>query len=173
MLDARRAESCGLGSGRSLRLRSAFARRPVMCKSFVVSVARIRSSARGSRHVTWNRRSHADAREFHPAAPGAELLRADICDLVGRPPRDRRPERHSRHQAGIRKTLILMHMGLTASTPILQPLITGAPLMTIGLVLTVAPWIIVAAAALVAQRRSRRDSDGTRREPPIAVTFAR
>lgn len=41
-----------------------------------------------------------------------------------------------------------MHTSLTASTLILQPLITGAPLMTIGLVLSAAPWVLIAAVAV-------------------------
>jgi hypothetical protein len=51
---------------------------------------------------------------------------------------------------------ILMHFGLTASTLILQPLVTGAPLVTVSLVLAAAPWVIVAAVAMVGHRRSRR-----------------
>jgi membrane protease YdiL (CAAX protease family) len=54
---------------------------------------------------------------------------------------------------------ILMHMGLTASTLILQPIVLGAPLVTVGLVLAAAPWVIVAAVALVGQW-SRRDRIG-------------
>ena len=50
---------------------------------------------------------------------------------------------------------ILMHMGLTASTLILQPVITGAPLVTVGLALTAAPWLIVAVVAFVEHSRSR------------------
>lgn len=49
---------------------------------------------------------------------------------------------------------ILMHMGLTASTLILQPAITGAPLMKAGLLLTAAPWVIVAVVALIGHRRT-------------------
>jgi membrane protease YdiL (CAAX protease family) len=52
---------------------------------------------------------------------------------------------------------IFMHMSLTASTLILQPIITGAPLMTASLVLTAAPWVIVAAVALMKRHRSHRD----------------
>ena len=37
---------------------------------------------------------------------------------------------------------ILMHLGLTASTLILQPTITGLPLLTMGMVLTLVPWLI-------------------------------
>jgi len=50
---------------------------------------------------------------------------------------------------------ILMHMGLTASTLILQPDITGAPLVKAGLVLTAAPWVLVAAVASIARQRPR------------------
>lgn len=57
---------------------------------------------------------------------------------------------------------ILMHMGLTASTLILQPVITGAQLMTAGLVLTAAPWVIVAAVSLI-KHRSRRGWPGSGR----------
>lgn len=56
---------------------------------------------------------------------------------------------------------ILMHMGLTASTLILQPVITGAPLMTASLVLSAAPWVIVGAVGLIKQRRSRRSRSGS------------
>jgi membrane protease YdiL (CAAX protease family) len=55
---------------------------------------------------------------------------------------------------------IMMHMGLTASTLILQPAITGRPLMTIGLALTAAPWLIVAAIALIGHSRSRSRRPG-------------
>jgi membrane protease YdiL (CAAX protease family) len=44
---------------------------------------------------------------------------------------------------------ILMHMGLTASTLILQPIVLGTPLVTVGVVLAAAPWVIVAAVALI------------------------
>lgn len=47
---------------------------------------------------------------------------------------------------------ILMHLSLTASTLILQPLVTGAPLVTLGLALTAAPWAIVGAVALARQK---------------------
>jgi uncharacterized protein len=40
---------------------------------------------------------------------------------------------------------VLMHLGLTASTLILNPRVTGAPLMTISAVLAIVPWVIVAA----------------------------
>jgi membrane protease YdiL (CAAX protease family) len=56
---------------------------------------------------------------------------------------------------------MLMHMGLTASTLILQPLVTGAPLVTVGLVLAAAPWVIVAAIAVVRYRGSRRGRHGS------------
>ena len=55
---------------------------------------------------------------------------------------------------------ILMHMGLTASTLILQPAITGSPLMTVGLALTAVPWLIVAAIAAIGRSRSRRSRPG-------------
>jgi CAAX protease family protein len=51
---------------------------------------------------------------------------------------------------------ILMHLGLTASTLILQPMVTGAPLVTVSAVLAVAPWVIVAVVATVRRRRPRR-----------------
>jgi hypothetical protein len=50
-----------------------------------------------------------------------------------------------------------MHMGLTASTLILQPLVTGAPLVTLILVLAAAPWVIVAAVALIGRWRAHAD----------------
>jgi hypothetical protein len=64
---------------------------------------------------------------------------------------------------------ILMHTGLTASTLILQPPVTGAPLVTVGLVLAAAPWVIVAAVAVTKHWRSRRephDSGTTRSAAP-------
>jgi len=51
---------------------------------------------------------------------------------------------------------ILMHLGLTASTLILQPLVSGAPLITVGIVLSATPWLIVAAIGVVRLRRGRR-----------------
>jgi len=39
---------------------------------------------------------------------------------------------------------ILMHAGLTASLLLLQPLVTGMSLMTVGLILDAVPWLIVA-----------------------------
>ena len=60
---------------------------------------------------------------------------------------------------------ILMHLGLTASTLILQPLVTGAPLVTVGLVLAAAPWVIVAAVAMVRHRRSPRGRPGSGTKP--------
>jgi hypothetical protein len=54
---------------------------------------------------------------------------------------------------------MLMHMGLTASTLILQPVVLGAPLVTVGLVLGAAPWVIVAAVASIG-RWSHRDRIG-------------
>lgn len=54
---------------------------------------------------------------------------------------------------------ILMHAGLTFSTLVLQPLITGAPLIRIGLALAVAPWLIVAAVAWIRYRRARTTAD--------------
>ena len=62
---------------------------------------------------------------------------------------------------------ILMHVSLTASTLILQPLVTGAPLVTLSLVLAAAPWAIVAAVALARQRRSRRGGRGSGSEPDL------
>lgn len=59
---------------------------------------------------------------------------------------------------------ILMHMGLTASTLILQPLVTGEPLLEIGLVLTAVPWVLVAAVAVV-RHRSRRGRPGSGATP--------
>jgi membrane protease YdiL (CAAX protease family) len=54
---------------------------------------------------------------------------------------------------------ILMHTALTASTLILQPVVLGAPLVTVSLVLAAAPWVIVAAVALLGHwsRRGRID----------------
>jgi uncharacterized protein len=49
---------------------------------------------------------------------------------------------------------VLMHMGLTASTLILQPVVTGASMVTVAVVLAVAPWVIVAAVALAASAAS-------------------
>jgi CAAX protease family protein len=69
---------------------------------------------------------------------------------------------------------ILMHFSLTASTTILQPAVTGASLMAIGLVLTAAPWVIVAAVALVKYRRSWRGRHGsgtdTQAGSPVGAT---
>lgn len=56
---------------------------------------------------------------------------------------------------------MLMHMGATASTLILQPLVTGAPLVRVGLVLAAAPWIIVAAVAAARSRRAPLGSGGS------------
>ena len=53
---------------------------------------------------------------------------------------------------------ILMHMGLTASTLILQPLVTGAPLVRVVLVLSATPWVIVAVVAVVRHWRSNADA---------------
>ncbi len=63
-------------------------------------------------------------------------------------------------QTGSLLIAILMHMGLTASTLILQPLVAGALLVTAGLVLTAAPWIIVAVVALMRHRRTPRNLGG-------------
>jgi uncharacterized protein len=54
---------------------------------------------------------------------------------------------------------ILMHMALTASTLILQPAVVGALLVTVGLVLAAAPWVIVAVVAVIS-RWLRRDRMG-------------
>jgi len=53
---------------------------------------------------------------------------------------------------------ILMHASLTASTLILQPPVTGAPLVVYGLVTTAAVWAIVGAVVLVEHRRHRHGS---------------
>jgi membrane protease YdiL (CAAX protease family) len=70
---------------------------------------------------------------------------------------------------------ILMHTGLTASTLILQPSLTGVPLLTIGLGLTAAPWVIVAAVAVIQNWRARHGHGaGTTRPsthpgPPVVI----
>jgi uncharacterized protein len=60
---------------------------------------------------------------------------------------------------------ILMHTGLTASTLLLQPTVTGARLVPVIVVLTVVPWIIVAAIAA----RKLLTSARTTARPPIHV----
>ncbi|MGE5048669.1 MAG: CPBP family intramembrane glutamic endopeptidase [Deltaproteobacteria bacterium] len=62
---------------------------------------------------------------------------------------------------------MLMHMGATASTLILQPLVTGAPLVKVGLALAAAPWIIVAAVA--AADHLRRPLGGSGSAPAKAL----
>lgn len=49
---------------------------------------------------------------------------------------------------------ILMHAGLTASTLILQPLLTGKPLVIYGQILAAVPWLIVGAVAAIRRGRS-------------------
>jgi len=48
---------------------------------------------------------------------------------------------------------MLMHVGLTTSTLVLQPALTGAPLVRILVVLSIAPWLIVGAVLLRNRRR--------------------
>jgi len=47
---------------------------------------------------------------------------------------------------------ILMHAGITGSMTILQPTVTGMQFVEMVVVLAVAPWIVVAASALVGSR---------------------
>lgn len=51
---------------------------------------------------------------------------------------------------------ILMHLGLTAATLILQPLAIGRPLLVVGLVLAAIPWLLVAGVAVVRHRSTIR-----------------
>jgi len=54
---------------------------------------------------------------------------------------------------------ILMHLALTFSTLALQPLVTGERLIVAGVPLTVAPWLIIAAAIVVRRTRPGGRSD--------------
>lgn len=49
---------------------------------------------------------------------------------------------------------MLMHLTLTGSTRILQPLLEGAPLMRLGVALSLAPWVIVAAVLMISSWKS-------------------
>jgi len=57
---------------------------------------------------------------------------------------------------------ILLHTGLTASTLILQPIVTGTPILVIGVALALAPWLIVGVIALVTTQRLRSITQGDR-----------
>jgi membrane protease YdiL (CAAX protease family) len=50
---------------------------------------------------------------------------------------------------------ILMHFGLTASTLLLTPAVTGAKLMTHSYLITLAPWLIVAGVAVLRRGHPR------------------
>jgi len=64
---------------------------------------------------------------------------------------------------------ILMHASLTASLLMLQPVVIGRSLLIVGGVLDVAPWLVVAAVALVARLRTKSVLQMTVRQP-VTVT---
>lgn len=64
---------------------------------------------------------------------------------------------------------MLMHLALTGSTLILQPLLTGAPLMRLSVALSLAPWVIVVALLVIRSLRGPSSKERHALSPTLSA----